>query len=221
MPCRVRQTAACCTGAGPEQKREHLHAIWREVVGGRPAVLLGTSLGGTVAMDFALHYPEAVDKLVLAAPQVGGHCPAGLVLGAWEGSLKPWPGCPGSCSLACMIPSSVWRDELALPCEEGLAVRRSSPLVPPFTSHGMPVAVQGFIDGLGMLPKLPRFFQEIGVKVRAQCAGTGWEGQTRRHKGLHYLLLQECGCHGDVGAFAARRSYHACQMRSWPCTTLH
>ncbi|GAB4817877.1 hypothetical protein N2152v2_004923 [Parachlorella kessleri] len=77
---------------GPEQKREHLYAIWRDVVGQRPMVLLGTSLGGTVAMDFALHYPEAVDKLVLAAPQ-------------------------------------------------------------------------GFIDGLGVLPKLPRYLQEVGVKV--------------------------------------------------------
>ena len=31
--------------------------------------LVGTSLGGTVALDFAIKYPEAVDRLVLVAPQ--------------------------------------------------------------------------------------------------------------------------------------------------------
>ena len=58
--------------AGPAQKRAHLHAVWRELVGGRPAVVVGTSLGGTVAMDFALHYPQAVDRLVLVDAQVRG-----------------------------------------------------------------------------------------------------------------------------------------------------
>ena len=32
-------------------------------------VLLGTSLGGTIALDFALAYPEAVEKLVLVDAQ--------------------------------------------------------------------------------------------------------------------------------------------------------
>ena len=32
-------------------------------------VLLGTSLGGTIALDFALAHPEAVQKLVLVDAQ--------------------------------------------------------------------------------------------------------------------------------------------------------
>lgn len=37
---------------------------------GRPMAIVGTSLGGAVAIDFAVAHPEAVDKLVLFAPQV-------------------------------------------------------------------------------------------------------------------------------------------------------
>ncbi len=32
--------------------------------------VMGFSLGGAIAMDFALEHPEAVEKLVLLAPQV-------------------------------------------------------------------------------------------------------------------------------------------------------
>ena len=64
-------------GTGPEQKREHLHAFWRDVVGGRPVVVVGTSLGGTIAMDFALHYPHAVERLVLVDAQVSAGWRAG------------------------------------------------------------------------------------------------------------------------------------------------
>ncbi len=35
----------------------------------RPMVLLGTSLGGAIAVDFALAHPEAVAALVLSSPQ--------------------------------------------------------------------------------------------------------------------------------------------------------
>jgi len=49
---------------GPQQKREHLYSFWKEMIG-RPMVLTGSSLGGALAIDFALHHPEAVEKLVL------------------------------------------------------------------------------------------------------------------------------------------------------------
>jgi pimeloyl-ACP methyl ester carboxylesterase len=53
---------------GPPQKRAHLRAFVEQIVR-RPVVLLGTSLGGTVALDFALHHQDLVDKLVLIDAQ--------------------------------------------------------------------------------------------------------------------------------------------------------
>ena len=94
---------------GPQQKRDHLYAFWKEKVLllllllqscalcasaksftcrprgfflsnplrpalpqiKRPMVVAGVSLGGAVALDFAVSHPEAVAKLVLVDAQVG------------------------------------------------------------------------------------------------------------------------------------------------------
>ena len=54
---------------GPTQKREHLKKFIQGVVG-RPVTLLGTSLGGSVAIDFASEYQNVhVDRLVLVDAQ--------------------------------------------------------------------------------------------------------------------------------------------------------
>jgi len=42
----------------PADKRAHLHAYWCQRMGRRPMTLVGASLGGAVAIDFALHHPE-------------------------------------------------------------------------------------------------------------------------------------------------------------------
>ncbi len=39
-------------------KREHLECFRQQHLGGRPVVLVGTSLGGTIAADYALAYPQ-------------------------------------------------------------------------------------------------------------------------------------------------------------------
>ena len=53
----------------PKAKREHLYAFWKQVLGGKPMIIGGASLGGGIAMDFATAYPEAVEKLVLIDAQ--------------------------------------------------------------------------------------------------------------------------------------------------------
>ncbi|CEM04495.1 unnamed protein product [Vitrella brassicaformis CCMP3155] len=51
-----------------ESKRLMLYEFWRQVVGER-AVFVGSSLGGSIALDVAAEHPECVDKLLLIAPQ--------------------------------------------------------------------------------------------------------------------------------------------------------
>nr|XP_043613695.1 uncharacterized hydrolase YugF-like [Erigeron canadensis] len=47
-----------------ESKRDHLFQFWKSYIK-RPMLLVGPSLGAAVAIDFAIHHPEAVDKLIL------------------------------------------------------------------------------------------------------------------------------------------------------------
>ncbi|XP_024991622.1 uncharacterized protein LOC112525642 [Cynara cardunculus var. scolymus] len=47
-----------------ETKRDHLFQFWKSYIK-RPMLLVGPSLGAAVAIDFAIHHPEAVDKLIL------------------------------------------------------------------------------------------------------------------------------------------------------------
>jgi pimeloyl-ACP methyl ester carboxylesterase len=48
----------------PEAIKAHLYAFWQTWIG-EPMVLVGASMGGAAAIDFALSYPEAVKQLVL------------------------------------------------------------------------------------------------------------------------------------------------------------
>lgn len=52
----------------PTEVRAHLHAFWEATIG-EPCVIVGASLGGTIAMDFALNYEQAVQKVVLIDAQ--------------------------------------------------------------------------------------------------------------------------------------------------------
>eukprot|EP00624_Nannochloropsis_granulata_P002202 evm.model.NODE_21189_length_12066_cov_21.074921.2 len=54
-----------------EAKRKYLFGFWKHVLKGKKMVLVGASLGGAAAVDFAYTYPEAVEKLVLIDAQVG------------------------------------------------------------------------------------------------------------------------------------------------------
>lgn len=44
--------------------KTHLYDFWKALIG-QPVILVGASMGGAVALDFTLTYPEAVAKLVL------------------------------------------------------------------------------------------------------------------------------------------------------------
>jgi pimeloyl-ACP methyl ester carboxylesterase len=48
----------------PEKVCEHLYAFWQSQVK-EPMVLVGASMGGAAAVEFAISHPEAVEKLVL------------------------------------------------------------------------------------------------------------------------------------------------------------
>ncbi|KAL3525854.1 hypothetical protein ACH5RR_014226 [Cinchona calisaya] len=50
-------------------KRHHLYQFWRTHIK-RPMILVGPSLGAAVAIDFAVNFPEAVDKLILIGASV-------------------------------------------------------------------------------------------------------------------------------------------------------
>ncbi|XP_027098635.1 alpha/beta hydrolase domain-containing protein VTE7 isoform X3 [Coffea arabica] len=50
-------------------KRYHLYQLWRTHIQ-RPMILVGPSLGAAVAIDFAVNFPEAVDKLILIGASV-------------------------------------------------------------------------------------------------------------------------------------------------------
>ncbi|MFH7241382.1 MAG: alpha/beta hydrolase [Spirulina sp.] len=55
---------AQCPQLSPAAIKQHLHAFWQQQIQ-RPMVLVGASMGGAAAIDFALTYPEAVASLVL------------------------------------------------------------------------------------------------------------------------------------------------------------
>jgi pimeloyl-ACP methyl ester carboxylesterase len=44
--------------------QQHLYAFWQTVIQ-RPVVLVGASMGGAAAIDFALAFPDLVEKLIL------------------------------------------------------------------------------------------------------------------------------------------------------------
>lgn len=48
----------------PAAIKHHLHRFWQQQIG-QPMILAGASMGGAVAIDFALEFPAAVEKLVL------------------------------------------------------------------------------------------------------------------------------------------------------------
>lgn len=48
----------------PSAIKTHLYYSWKTLIG-QPMVLIGASMGGAAAIDFALSYPEAVEQLVL------------------------------------------------------------------------------------------------------------------------------------------------------------
>lgn len=48
----------------PDAIKQHLYSFWQQQIG-KPMILAGASMGGAAAIDFALDFPDAVEKLVL------------------------------------------------------------------------------------------------------------------------------------------------------------
>ena len=52
------------TTFSPEAIKQHLYDFWRQLIN-QPMVLVGASMGGAAAIDFALTYPDAISQVVL------------------------------------------------------------------------------------------------------------------------------------------------------------
>lgn len=52
------------TQVSPEAIKDHLYYFWKTAIA-KPIVLVGASMGGAAAIDFALTYPDVVQKLIL------------------------------------------------------------------------------------------------------------------------------------------------------------
>ena len=48
----------------PDTIKTHLYHFWSQAIA-KPIILVGASMGGATAIDFALSYPQAVEKLIL------------------------------------------------------------------------------------------------------------------------------------------------------------
>ena len=46
--------------------KTHLYYFWQNLIN-QPMILVGTSMGGATAIDFALTYPDFLKKLVLVS----------------------------------------------------------------------------------------------------------------------------------------------------------
>jgi pimeloyl-ACP methyl ester carboxylesterase len=64
------------TAPGPFAYRRDLYELLN-FLDIQQAHLLGSSMGGRIAMDFALEHPDMVRSLVLVAAEIGGHQPTG------------------------------------------------------------------------------------------------------------------------------------------------
>lgn len=67
----------------PETIKAHLYASWQTLMN-QPMILVGVSMGGAVAIDFTLTYPEVVKKLILIDS-------AGFAQGTKQGNLLLTP----------------------------------------------------------------------------------------------------------------------------------
>jgi pimeloyl-ACP methyl ester carboxylesterase len=73
----------------PETIKTHLYYSWKTLIQ-RPMVLVGASMGGAVAIDFALTYPEAVEKLVLLDGAGFAKGPAASKIVKWIPAIGQW-----------------------------------------------------------------------------------------------------------------------------------
>ena len=84
------------TGFAPMCERLHRAVTWYESEGGEPPALLGFSLGGALALEFAMAYPERVSRLILVnafGRYVQGPIQAGPMRGLrfWRSAWSdPW-----------------------------------------------------------------------------------------------------------------------------------
>jgi alpha-beta hydrolase superfamily lysophospholipase len=73
-----------------EDLRRFVELVRREEPG-RPLFLLGNSLGGLIAIDYALHYPEGLRGIIAAAPPLGRLSVPPVLLALGRVVSRIWP----------------------------------------------------------------------------------------------------------------------------------
>ncbi len=91
--------------AGPFSHVEDLHAVL-EVLNFQPAALVGSSKGGTVALDFCLVHPQEVSALVLACSAPSGYTFTGDDPPQWEPMVAAYKA--GDFARAAELEVEIW-----------------------------------------------------------------------------------------------------------------
>jgi pimeloyl-ACP methyl ester carboxylesterase len=132
---------------GPEQIREQLYQFWSTQIG-TPVVIVGASLGGTCALDFAHHHPEV-------------HMLSFLVTCA---TFCHDMTCPHSQCCTCVLGMCAVLSLARSLARSCLRYMRTCAVMQAVSSVVL-ICAQAYVDGIGPAANAPTFFTSLAVKM--------------------------------------------------------